>query len=215
MFYYTSRRLNSLLRARDATLILGIIVIGIYLASPFSILHIFNLVLVRMSSSALWTVIVVSTFFSIVLAGRFYCGWLCPFGALAEFIGRLPFRKWDMSYQTDDRWRRLKYLLLLIIIAVVFTSRRTEYGNFETYVTLFSLHGNMSAWVFAIFMLVINIRVERFWCRYLCPVAAFTGLCSRKDSHYISRKDCPMANRPGPLISECIRCNRCYHTKSQ
>ncbi|MBI4683220.1 MAG: 4Fe-4S binding protein [Nitrospirae bacterium] len=210
IFYFVTRKTKVLLRSRDICLVPGIAVIGVYLATPFSILHIFNLVLLRMSSSALWYVIVISALISIAIAGRFYCGWLCPFGALAEFIGRIPSRKWEIAPETDERWRRLKYFLLCLITAVVFTTRHTEYGNYETYITLFSFHGNALTWSLVALMLIINVRVERFWCRYLCPVAAFTGLLSRKDRRYISRKDCPMANKHNPLISECIRCNKCY-----
>jgi polyferredoxin len=189
---------------------MGIIIIGFYLASPFSILHIFNLVLLRLSSSVLWYAVVITALLSVALAGRFYCGWLCPFGALAEFIGRMSDRKWMFSDSTDDMWRQLKYFLLCLIVLAVFSSRHIEYGNYETYITLFSFHGNALTISLVVLMLVVNIRVDRFWCRYLCPVAALMGLLSRKDSGYISKKDCPMGNRKNPLISECIRCNRCY-----
>jgi NosR/NirI family nitrous oxide reductase transcriptional regulator len=209
-FYYLTRKSGALLRVRDLTLVMGFIIIGIYLATPFSILHLFNLVLLRISSSPLWYIIVGSTLLSLVIAGRFYCGWLCPFGALAEFAGRLPFRKWHVSKENDAKWRKLKYILLLLIIAIAFTGRHIEYVNFETYVTLFSFHGSIPAWSLVALMLIVNIRVKRFWCRYLCPVAAFTGLFSRQDRLYISGHDCPMGNRPDPDTSECIRCNRCY-----
>jgi hypothetical protein len=210
ILYYLTRKSKEFLRIRDISLILGLIIIGIYLATPFSILHIFNLVLTRFSSSILVYAIIISILMSIVFAGRFYCGWLCPFGALAEFISRLPFHKWKISVEIDNRWRNLKYFLLGIITIAVLTGRHLEYGNYEVYVTLFSFHGSVLAWLLVILMLIINIKVERFWCRYLCPVAALMGLCTRKDSGYISKQDCPMGNKPNPLISECIRCNRCY-----
>ncbi|MBI5741571.1 MAG: 4Fe-4S binding protein [Nitrospirae bacterium] len=208
--YSVTRRPKRLLRSRDISLVLGIVIIGVYLATPFSILHVFNTTLLRLSSSLLLYVIAISTMLSIMFGGRFYCGWLCPFGALAEFIGRLPFRKWDIPVETDDRWRRLKYFLLILITAVALAGAPVEYVNYETYVTLFSFHGNTLTWLLVILMLVINIRVERFWCRYLCPVGALAGLFSRKDGGYTGRKDCPMSNKPSPHISECVRCNRCY-----
>jgi Na+-translocating ferredoxin:NAD+ oxidoreductase RnfG subunit len=210
IFYFITRRTKTFLRARDVSLVLSIILIGIYLATPFSILHFLNLVLLRFSSSLLWYIIVISTLISVAIAGRFYCGWLCPFGALTEFIGKMQFKKWEISIRTDDRWRMLKYFLLCVIVAVVCLSGHAEYGNYETYVTLFSRYGNTLSWSLVALMLIVNLRVERFWCRYLCPVAAFTGLFSRKDSGYISKKNCPMANKSNPFISECIRCNRCY-----
>ncbi|MBI4824041.1 MAG: 4Fe-4S binding protein [Nitrospirae bacterium] len=208
--YFITRLSNRLLRLRDLSLILSIVVIGIYLSSPFSILHVFNLLLLRTSTDTLWYAIVISSLFSILIAGRFYCGWLCPFGAISEFIGRLPLRKWEIPPKIDDRWRNTKYLLLWLIIVSVFVTGRPEFGNYETYVTLFSFHGNILTWSLVGISLLLSLRVKRLWCRYLCPVSALTGVLSRKDKGYISTKDCPMANKPNPLISECIRCNRCY-----
>lgn len=209
-FYFVTRRSKGLLRARDISLILGLAIVGLYLSTPFSILYVFNFLMLKPSTSPLWLVTVLSTIISIAVAGRFYCGWLCPFGALSEFIGRLPFRKWQIPVEMDDRWRKLKYVILGIVIVVVFISRKTEFGNYETYVTLFSYHGHYPAWALVIISILASLRIERFWCRFLCPVAGLTGLLSRKDGGHISRHDCPMGNKPGPEISECIKCNRCY-----
>lgn len=208
--YFITRGAKRFLRIRDICLLASIFVIGLYLSSPFSILHIFNLLLLQPSSDFLWYSIIISTIISIILAGRFYCGWLCPFGALSEFIGRLPFRKWDIPVETDDRWRDLKYILLGGVAIIVFISRKVEFGNYEAYVTLFSFHGNLLTWFLIVITLLANLKIERFWCRYLCPVAALTGMLSRKEKGYVSTHDCPVANKPMPLISECIRCNRCY-----
>jgi hypothetical protein len=196
-------------RARDAALVLSVFLVGLWLSSPFSILHVLNILLLRISSDMLLSVIVISTLISIALAGRFYCGWLCPFGALSEFLSRLPLRKWAVPANMDDRWRTLKYLLLGLVAAVVLLSGKVSFGNFETYVTLFSFHGSVFTWTIVVITLLANLRIRRFWCRYLCPVAALAGLFSRQDPVYVSTGDCPMANRHKPLNSECIRCNRC------
>ena len=210
VFYFITRK-SKYLGLRDISLILSILVAGMYLSCPFSILHVFNLVLFRPSSSYLWYALMISTTISLIIAGRFYCGWLCPFGALSEFLGRLPFRKWSVPMDRDDAWRDLKYILLVIAAIIVFIFRRPEFGNYETYVTLFSFHGNFLAWSLTATALIANVWKERFWCRYLCPVGALTGALSRKENGYPSRHDCPMGNKPSPLISECIRCNRCYN----
>jgi polyferredoxin len=108
----------------------------------------------------------------------------------------------------------LKYLLLGAAAAVVLSTGRTEYGNYEAYVTLFSLQGSPLAWLLVLVVLAANLRVRRFWCRYLCPVAALTAVLSRNDPAYVSRPDCPMGNKPHPETGECIRCNRCYQASS-
>jgi len=208
--YLLTRRSKTFLHLRDASLFAGIMVIGLYLSSPFSVLHVFNLLLLRPSSEVLWYVIVLSALLSVIIAGRFYCGWLCPFGALSEFIGRMPVRKWNIPDDVDTTWRILKYILLGVIVTLVFASARVDCGNYEAYVTLFSFHGNVFAWSLTAITLIANVRIKRFWCRYLCPLAALTGLLSREAKGYPGSGDCPMANKPYPLISECIRCNRCY-----
>jgi len=203
--YLVTRRTSEYAWLRDISLLAGIVIVGLYLSSPFSILHVMNLLLGRPSSTALWYISIITTLLSVAVAGRFYCGWICPFGALSEFISRLPVRKWDIPAKLDDRWRELKYVLLGMAIVIVLVSGRSDYGNYETYVTLFSFHGNTLTWLLVAIAVLASLRVKRFWCRYLCPVAALTGLLSREARGYPSRHDCPMANKPDPLISECIR----------
>ena len=212
--YVLTRRSQRWQPFRDGVLIASIVMVGWYLSAPFSILHVFNLALFRPSSSVLWYMIVGGALLSIAVAGRFTCGWICPFGALAELIGRMPTRKWTISADTDGKGRELKYVLLGAAAAAVLVSGRTEYGNYEAYVTLFALQGTPIAWMLVVVALAANLRVKRFWCRYLCPVAALTALLSRSDPAYISRPDCPMGNRPHPETNECIRCNRCYQASA-
>lgn len=215
IFYSLSRKYRGVLVMRDLCLTLGLVIIGMYLSTPFSILHVLNLAMINLSSSVLWYTIVVSVMISFIVAGRFYCGWLCPFGALSEFIGRIPLRKWKIRVDADDKGRLVKYALLALAVLIVSVTRRADFGNYEVYVTMFSLNGHVIAWVLLGVMLTMNLWIERFWCRYVCPVAAFSGLLARKDSGYKSGKECPMGNKPNPLQSECIRCNQCYSRKKK
>jgi polyferredoxin len=208
--YGATRRSNRYRRLRDLSLLAGIAVLGIVLATPFSILHVYNLVLGRPSSSILWYLLVGSMLLLLLFAGRMYCGWLCPFGALAEFIGRLPTRKWQLPPRLDDLGRKFKYVLLGGATILVLLSGDTSLGNYEAYVTLFARHGSIIAWVLVSLALLANLRVLRFWCRFLCPVGALTGLLARRAAGYPSSPDCPMANRPEQVPSECIRCKRCF-----
>jgi Na+-translocating ferredoxin:NAD+ oxidoreductase RnfG subunit len=210
--YFITRRprySGRLQRARDAVMVISVLLVGLWLSSPFSILHVLNVALFRISSDMLLSVIFLSTVISIALAGRFYCGWLCPFGALSEFLSRIPLKKWAVPAKLDDGWRNIKYWLLGLVAAAVLLSGKVAFGNFETYVTLFSFHGTAFTWAIVVIGLLASLRVRRFWCRYLCPVAALAGLFSRQDPVYVSTGNCPMANRHEPLNSECIRCNRC------
>ncbi len=209
LFFYLSRRRKKFLKSRDFYLILSILILGLYLSSPFSIIHVYNLLLLRSSSSILLYLLIFTITVSLIMAGRFYCGWLCPFGAIAEFIGRIPLKKWNIHSGKDLRFRLLKYYLLFFITFIVLLTGVPEYCLFETYITLFSFHGNIFQWSLLLIMLLINLRIKRAWCRYFCPVGALSGLFSRRLSGYKSGEECPVDNPSGPPDSECIRCNRC------
>lgn len=210
--YIISRRRHS--RAitgwgRDMALAAAIGIVGLWLSSPFSVLHMLNLFMLRPSVDPLWIAVVGSTIMALAFMGRFYCGWLCPFGALSEFISRLPMRKWEITPDIDARWRKTKYIIFGVVIAFVLISGRTEFGNIETYVTLFSFSGNRITWLIVGVSLAGSLVVPRMWCRFLCPVAALSGILSRPAGGYPSTRKCPMANPPSPDMSECIRCNKC------
>jgi|Deesub1362B_J571_1020462.scaffolds.fasta_scaffold00082_71 Na+-translocating ferredoxin:NAD+ oxidoreductase RnfG subunit len=209
-FYLLTKRNKRFLKYRDLLLIGSILILGVYLSAFFSIIHLYNLLLLQVSSSGLWFVVLLTTVVSMLIAGRFYCGWLCPFGAITEFFHKVPVRKWRISFEVDYRYRWVKYLLLLLFTLSVLIGRKPHYGNYEAYITLFSLHGSSLSWSVVILVFVFSTKVKRFWCRYLCPVGAIGGMLSSSDSRYKGSKDCPMENKPSPPTHECIRCNRCY-----
>ena len=58
-----------------------------------------------------WALIIVGL---TVLIGRVWCGWLCPFGTLLEWV---TFRKARQRAKTiSPRWRTVKYVLLVVIL---------------------------------------------------------------------------------------------------
>jgi MauM/NapG family ferredoxin protein len=53
--------------------------------------------------------------------GRFFCGWVCPFGALNQFFTWLGWRHGQKKVQVERRSLRLKYLLLVgLLVASLF-----------------------------------------------------------------------------------------------
>ncbi len=67
----------------------------------------------------LWAVLTVVLTLAL---GRFFCGWVCPFGALQQFVGY-----WSGRFETFQRlqernryhsWQVLKYYLLLFLLAL-------------------------------------------------------------------------------------------------
>ncbi|MGW8185872.1 MAG: 4Fe-4S binding protein [Desulfobacterales bacterium] len=57
-----------------------------------------------------------------VLLGRFFCGWLCPFGSVHQFVGWLGRRRKPAPEKArlnqPSRWQVVKYWILIFLLAV-------------------------------------------------------------------------------------------------
>lgn len=132
---------------------------------------------------ALWGYVLVS----LLLWGRgTFCGWLCPFGALQEFAGKLArlckLPQLTLSRAVDVRLKRLKYVALALILASAVTGfavdTLVELEPFKTAITL----NFVRAWPYAAYALALlaaSAVVHKFFCRYLCPLGASLALLGR------------------------------------
>jgi len=116
-----------------------------------------------------------------------YCGWLCPFGALQELTNQIArfFRvpQLTLPWGLHERLWPVKYILFLVLFAaalagVPWSSQLNEVEPFKTAIVLkFD-----RAWpyvTFALVLLGIGLFIERFYCRYLCPLGAALAIPAR------------------------------------
>lgn len=63
----------------------------------------------------------VATIVLTVLLGRFFCGWVCPFGAMHQFFGYLGKKGKSLRERIGrnrfNHWQRLKYWILIFLLA--------------------------------------------------------------------------------------------------
>jgi NosR/NirI family nitrous oxide reductase transcriptional regulator len=116
-----------------------------------------------------------------------YCGWLCPFGALQELLNRLAKRvripQLPLPWGLHERLWPLKYLIFLVLFGFSLHSldvaeRLAEVEPFKTAIIL----KFMRDWPFVLFavaVLVPGLFIERFYCRYLCPLGAALAIPGR------------------------------------
>jgi NosR/NirI family nitrite reductase transcriptional regulator len=109
-----------------------------------------------------------------------YCGWLCPFGALQELTNaaaqRLGVRQIAVPQALHERLWVIKYTLFMGILALSFYSMRDALilAEVEPFKTAISLRF-VREWPFLLFvaaLLTASLFIERFYCRYLCPLGA-------------------------------------------
>ncbi|MDH3917410.1 MAG: 4Fe-4S binding protein, partial [Rhodospirillales bacterium] len=160
-------------------------------------------------SLLIWAVVLVS----FLIWGRgFFCGWLCPYGALQEFThhaGRvLGLRQVRVPDAWDRRLKWLKYgvLSVLAVAAVVspaLTDVLVEVEPFKTAITV----NFVREWYFVAYAagwLVLGLWLFKGFCRYVCPLGAVMvlgGLLRKRD--WIPRR--PDCGSPCQLCK--VRCN--------
>lgn len=183
-------------RLRIGFLLLTFVFLGLFAKAQLSVVNVITFVHALLSGFRwelflfdplvfmLWGFVAASMLFW----GRgVFCGWLCPFGALQELLHqlarRLGLKQFELPFALQERLWMLKYVIFLGIIALSLHSivAAFEFAEVEPFKTVITLKF-MREWPFVAYassLLIAGFFIERFFCRYLCPLGAAVAIPAR------------------------------------
>lgn len=185
-----------LVRSRAVFLTFTVVWIGLYANAQLSIVNVFTFTNSMLTGFSweyflmdpmlfiLWCAVAAA----LIFWGRgVYCGWLCPFGAIQELINMVA--KFFKVPQIKIPWHLhelmwpIKYMIFLGLFGLSLYSlpMAERYAEFEPFKTVIILKF-VREWpfvIYALLLLSIGLFVERFYCRYLCPLGAALAIPGR------------------------------------
>jgi len=143
-----------------------------------------------------------------IILGRFFCGWVCPFGSLHHFVGFLGNRKTKLPKKIQlNKYRKAQCIKYLILIFFLFMAAFPSIGStlqtglldpiplvtrsFQLLLSIADRSVNFvsatprfyeAGWLILLIFftaVLLNLVIPRFYCRFICPLGALFGILGR------------------------------------
>jgi len=162
-----------------------------------------------------------------------FCGWLCPFGALQELLNKVAklFKvpQVTLPWGLHERLWAIKYIVFLVLFgfslhSLSMAEQLAEVEPFKTAIILQFVR-DWPYVLLALAVLIPGLFIERFYCRYLCPLGAALAIPGRlRMFEWLKRyKDCgtpcqrcsnecmvQAIHKEGEInVNECLYCLHC------
>jgi len=165
--------------------------LGFHLIDPFTTMQVYLATFEMPINIVIGTVTI--TLFYLLVGGRSYCAWVCPYGLLSEIAEKwhdtLVAKKIIKSRKFDHR---VRYIFWAIFLALAFSS---GYLVFETF-NVVGILSRMVAygWSLAFIWVLVVLALEVFfsrraWCTYICPIGTTYGMIGKASALRVEWND--------------------------
>ena len=169
-----------------------------------------------------------------ILLNRVFCGFLCAFGALQEFIGNLGAKvlkkRPTVPEKVDKVLRAMKYVFLVLSVLLACFTGIEFFRNFlglaqgsdafayiDPWIAFKSLLSNnlivggyIASLVVLIVSLVDSFFFQRFYCKYVCPLGALYAVFGSLSGLHVFRNvkpelaDCALESAPDDIVENAV-----------
>ncbi|MCP1224516.1 4Fe-4S binding protein [Sebaldella sp. S0638] len=136
---------------------------------------------------------------AIFLVGSYYCGWVCPFGTLQEYIDKLRKRIIKKTYNVPEKVDKIlssiRYIFLISAVLFIVNPLDARGAVFS------ALKGEQIMFFSLIILaafLVLSLFIERPYCRWFCTAGAKFGILGMGRVLTIKRDN-----------GTCVNCGKC------
>ena len=159
-----------------------------------------------------------------IIAGRWFCGYLCPFGFFQDLLFKLPVKKAKVVKKLAKAFSYLRYVVLAVFVFLLPFFLKDKFGFTDPYFckylcpagTLFAALPLMAvneslraaaAFLFAnklaisIIIVILSTFLYRPFCRFLCPLGALLGIFNPISIYRLKINE-----------SKCTKCRVCEKT---
>jgi len=179
-------------------------------------------------------ILMIIVFALAVAAGPVFCGWICPFGSLQEWLAGIGRKIFGKRYNTmiparlDKYLRYLRYAVAVWVLYVTARSAQLIFADYDPYYALFNFWSGevaVTAFIALAAVILLSLFIERPFCKYACPYGAVLGIFNLFRIFGIRRNpvtciDCKACDRACPMninVSgagkvrdhQCISCLKC------
>ncbi|SHH10969.1 4Fe-4S binding domain-containing protein [Anaerosphaera aminiphila DSM 21120] len=156
-----------------------------------------------------------------ITLGRFFCGFLCPFGFIQDLLYKIKTKKFKVRDSIHNKLKYLKYIMLIVFVIALPIIVAMVKGYSDPYFCKYicpagliegaapfllkneylrSAIGMLFNWklILAILFVVSSIFIYRPFCKYICPLGAFYGLFNGISFYKLEVDQ-----------DKCIKCNKC------